>query len=93
MTTDKNQPAKTMLSTRQASAFLGVTEDMMNSWRHRKIGPPYYRMGRTIRYCEADLRAFIEDAYVCPNRPSTMNTKCNSATKTQEFQQRQETKN
>lgn len=45
----------------QAAAFLGVAPAMLSVWRCTKRYPlPFIKVGRLIRYSEADLIAFLE---------------------------------
>lgn len=37
-------------------------------WRHRKIGPPFYRLGRKIVYRGSDLNSWAEAQRVDPKR-------------------------
>ena len=34
--------------------------DKLAQWRHKNMGPPYYRLGRKIVYRGADLNAWAE---------------------------------
>lgn len=50
-----------LLSPTEASAFMGVPEGTLASWRHRRQGPPFVRVGaRTPRYSASALRAWLE---------------------------------
>lgn len=51
---------KTVLNSRQASAYLGCSESVMRLWRSQGQGPRYFRAGKLIRYRRADLDAWIE---------------------------------
>ena len=48
------------LSVLDAAKWLGVKPGTLDNWRFLKTGPAYVRVGRTIRYHESDLIAFIE---------------------------------
>lgn len=37
-------------------------------WRHKQIGPPFYRLGRKIVYRGADLNAWSESRRVEPGK-------------------------
>lgn len=50
--------AKT-LNTKEAADYLGLPEATLATWRHRKTGPRYLRMGSRIFYKQEDLEAFI----------------------------------
>ena len=34
--------------------------DKLAQWRHKRIGPPFYKLGRKIVYRGADLNAWAE---------------------------------
>ncbi|WP_300030663.1 MerR family transcriptional regulator [uncultured Roseobacter sp.] len=41
--------------------------DKLAQWRHKRMGPPFYKLGRKIVYCGADLNAWAEANRVDPN--------------------------
>lgn len=43
-----------------AAPYLSVAVQTLRNWRWRRIGPPYVKMGRAIRYRVSDLDAYIE---------------------------------
>ena len=49
---------ETKLTTQQAADLLGISVDCLYRWRHRKVGPRYYRKVGRIFYLEADLRSW-----------------------------------
>lgn len=53
---------------REAAARLGLTGNTLAKWRCRRFGPRYVRFGRTIRYYENDLNAWLEEHTVEPER-------------------------
>jgi len=58
MQTDYVKPQPLLLSRRQLAARLGVTERTAAEWDLRgRI--PSLRIGRTVRYCEADVLAWL----------------------------------
>jgi len=42
--------------------------DKLAQWRHKGMGPPFYRLGRKIVYCGADLNKWAEANRVVPAR-------------------------
>jgi hypothetical protein len=44
-----------LLTPREAAMRLRVSESFLAKARMRGDGPPFIRIGRSIRYCEADL--------------------------------------
>lgn len=60
----KATPAEppSVLSPREAAAYLRVSVATLKSWRAKKIGPPWRRRGaRLVSYFPADLEAFLRD--------------------------------
>jgi hypothetical protein len=55
-----------LLNTESAAGFLDVKPATLISWRHRRIGPPFLRLGRLIRYRPVDLIAWLDTRISCP---------------------------
>lgn len=56
-----------LLAPPPAADFLGVKVQTLAAWRCTKRYPlPYVRVGRSIRYRESDLRAFLDARAVNP---------------------------
>jgi excisionase family DNA binding protein len=49
-----------LLNTEQAAVYMGVSYSMLVHMRGKGEGPKVTRIGRTVRYREADLQAFLE---------------------------------
>jgi hypothetical protein len=43
-----------------AAKFLGVATSTMTTWRYRKFGPAYFKVGRLVYYRPADLMAWLQ---------------------------------
>lgn len=60
------QDKTTMLSTRQAAIFIGMSMSFLRMARceghrgNRTPGPPFYRIGKVVRYSTTDLRAWLD---------------------------------
>lgn len=54
-----NQP--THLTPAQLAARLQVTERLLESWRYRKKGPPFVRIGRTVRYPADQIETWMKE--------------------------------
>jgi hypothetical protein len=52
---------------RQAAEFVRLSPTTLASWRSRKKGPAFVRLGRAIRYRRKDLEAFLERGLVVPD--------------------------
>lgn len=49
-----------LLSVKQASLYTGLSESTLNNARWRGDGPPYIKLGRTVRYRAEDLLSYID---------------------------------
>ncbi|MBB3230955.1 helix-turn-helix domain-containing protein [Halomonas stenophila] len=49
-----------LLTTQQAAEFLGLSPNTVNQWRYLKRGPRFRKIGKNVRYAEADLLEFLE---------------------------------
>lgn len=47
-----------LLNTRQAASYLGLTASTLESWRSRGGSPVFIKLGKAVRYSEADLDDF-----------------------------------
>jgi len=56
--------SSTVLTTRQAAAYLGVSKVTLERWRMQGIGPRYVKHGRYVRYRLHDLERFFEENVV-----------------------------
>ncbi len=51
---------------KQASKFLNVAVQTLRNWRHRRKGPVYVKLGRSVRYLLADLENYIQGRRINP---------------------------
>jgi hypothetical protein len=56
------------LTETEVADLLGLSVVTLRAWRHRRVGPPFMRFGRAVRYLTCDLEAFIRLSRV-DNRP------------------------
>jgi len=49
-----------LLSVKQASLYTGLSESTLNNARWRGDGPPYIKLGRSVRYRAKDLLSYID---------------------------------
>lgn len=52
------------LTSREASAFLGLADQTLANWRYLGKGPRFYRVGQLVKYDERDLDAWLEAGVV-----------------------------
>jgi predicted DNA-binding transcriptional regulator AlpA len=48
-----------LLNDHEAAEMLGLTVDVLQAWRRKGLGPPYVKLGRSVRYRPVDIRAHI----------------------------------
>jgi predicted DNA-binding transcriptional regulator AlpA len=52
---------ETEINTEQEIAeYLDVTLACLRDWRSRKVGPPYIKLGRLVRYRRKDVLSWLE---------------------------------
>ncbi len=55
----------TLLKDRDVAERIGLSTATLANWRHRKIGPRFFKIGgKAVRYDAADIEAF------CRQRPT-----------------------
>jgi excisionase family DNA binding protein len=50
----------------EAAAYLDLRPTTLASWRNKNVGPAYLKVGRLIRYRQADLDAWLNSRLVTP---------------------------
>jgi excisionase family DNA binding protein len=64
-------------TTAEAAKILGLKKGTLEVWRYQGKGPLFHKIGRLVRYSEADIEAFINGS----RRMSTSDTgKCHAET-------------
>ena len=61
----KDQPWGTWKE-EQAAEYLGMKTNTLRQWRFMSTGPVYLKIGRSVRYRQADLDAFLERVAIQP---------------------------
>lgn len=49
---------------KEVSKITGIAVQTLRNWRFQQTGPPYYKLGRMIRYGVEDLNRFMEEKKV-----------------------------
>jgi len=49
-----------LLTTEQAATFLGLSPNTVSQWRSLKRGPRFRKIGKLVRYAEADLLEYLD---------------------------------
>ena len=47
-------------SVRDVARFLGVPVPTIYAWRHRRVGPPAFRLGKHLRFRPSDVAEWLE---------------------------------
>jgi hypothetical protein len=55
---------KTIDDTSSTADYLSVPVRTLEDWRYRRIGPPFVRAGRAIRYRKVDVDRWLEQQTV-----------------------------
>ena len=48
------------INSKEAEKLLGLKPNTLRSWRCRRIGPPYYKVGRNVMYCYYELLEWLK---------------------------------
>ncbi|WP_443081574.1 helix-turn-helix domain-containing protein [Tsukamurella sp. USMM236] len=59
----------TLLNESGAADYLGVGVHRVRSWRTRRTGPAYLKIGQAVRYDTRDLDAWLTEQRVEPEPP------------------------
>jgi excisionase family DNA binding protein len=70
-----------LLSVGELADYLGVPVATLYAWRHRREGPPGFRVGRHVRYRWTDIQTWItgrlEDDRLASLAPDTIRSRPN----------------
>jgi hypothetical protein len=53
-------------SLQQASAYIGVSQAALRTWKRVGKGPTFFRAGKLLKYRKCDLDTWIEERLVSP---------------------------
>jgi excisionase family DNA binding protein len=57
-----------LIGPEEAATILGIEVATLYSWRHRKMGPKSYSVGRKVKYKASDIDRWLEERSK-PGRP------------------------
>ncbi|MEU3355247.1 helix-turn-helix domain-containing protein [Streptomyces sp. NPDC037389] len=60
--------SRAVLTTDEAATYLGVAPSTLRTWRHRRVGPPSFRMGAKVVYRLAALDAYLVECEMADSR-------------------------
>ena len=52
----------------KTSEKLNVAVQTLRNWRHQRKGPPYVKIGRSVRYLCTDIQAYLDKHRVDPEK-------------------------
>jgi predicted DNA-binding transcriptional regulator AlpA len=61
-------PEKQLIDEEESATISKFETQTLRNWRHKGYGPPYYKIGRSVRYDKAELIAWLEQHRVTPDR-------------------------
>ncbi|WP_369266482.1 helix-turn-helix domain-containing protein [Streptomyces harbinensis] len=64
--------AAAFLTVRKAALYLGISENTLYVWRHRRQGPPSFRMGGRVMYRISALDAWVEQLELADSRSNPL---------------------
>ena len=66
----RQNPGDVMLTLQEACRFLRVAEGTLRYWRHLGCGPRSFKVGRHVRYWQADLVLWLAEQTTRPQHHS-----------------------
>jgi predicted DNA-binding transcriptional regulator AlpA len=52
---------KRLLKSKELAEVFGLEDNTLRIWRARGEGPPYYKVGSSVRYDQEKVREWLED--------------------------------
>ncbi|MFH9266971.1 helix-turn-helix domain-containing protein [Streptomyces sp. NPDC017546] len=59
------------LNLQDAAKYLGISPNTLYVWRHRRQGPPSFRMGRRVMYRITTLNQWVREQELSDSRSNT----------------------
>ena len=59
-----NSESHNVLSIQEVAKLLNVPVSTIYGWKRRGVGPPYYKVGRKLRYRKSDARKWLAEHLV-----------------------------
>ena len=64
--TAKHITQSSYMRTAEAAKYLNLANGTLPSWRSRRFGPPFSKIGKTVLYRREDLDEFVRSMTVVP---------------------------
>jgi len=52
---------KNLLEASEVASIIGIKKETLRSWRAKRVGPPFIKIQKTIRYDEDDLYEYLNN--------------------------------
>jgi predicted DNA-binding transcriptional regulator AlpA len=62
-----NHQIDPLLNQQQTADILSMSEAWLEQSRFRRTGLPYIKIGKSVRYRQSDIKAWIEQHTICAN--------------------------
>jgi predicted DNA-binding transcriptional regulator AlpA len=49
-----------LLTERETANLLKISQRTLQAWRCKGYGPPFIRVGRSVRYCVTDVKSWMD---------------------------------
>ena len=63
----------TLIGESEAAEILGLAIQTMRKWLLERTGPPYHKLGRSVRYSPDDLKIYINSKRITPEPAGKLN--------------------
>jgi predicted DNA-binding transcriptional regulator AlpA len=60
--------AEELIDDYRVAEICGVKRATCIRWREKKVGPPFYRVNRSVRYSDNEVRIWLRTRRVVPRR-------------------------
>jgi predicted DNA-binding transcriptional regulator AlpA len=65
---ESSEPALAWIDEKRAANITGLAIQTLRNYRFKGVGPPYYKLGRSVRYRLSDILTYMELRRVEPSK-------------------------
>lgn len=58
-----------LMTPAQLAVHLQIPQTTIHQWRHKKVGPPWFRVGRHVRYRWSDVQEWLDGQVLKVRQP------------------------
>ena len=66
ITREGEEKIQQVLNDVQAAAYLGLAPQSLRNFRHKRVGPPYVKLGHRVVYLLRDLQDYLQARRIDP---------------------------